>query len=115
MRTGATREEIRADFLDDFQREVLAELGLQPYRLAGTAETGMERVHAMPSSTSATVRSETGAAPAITPRLLEALARAAGCDPQAVAALPGIDAACAGAAGKRALWPQLRRLRAARR
>lgn len=80
--------------LDAFQRDALAELGLQPYVHVGSPGAG---------------------ATAISPALLQALARAAGCDPQIVAALPGLDAACAGAAGKRALWPQLRRLRAARR
>lgn len=86
--------------LDAFQREALAELGLQPYVHVGS-----------PGASAAT---GAGAA-AVPPALLQALARAAGCDPQTVAALPGLEAACAGAAGKRALWPQLRRLRAARR
>ncbi len=86
--------------LDPFRREVLAELGLQPYVRAGA-----ERAHAAGQDAKA----------AMSPALLAALARAAGCDPATVAALPGVEAACAGAAGKRALWPQLRRLRAERR
>src|SRR5690606_25276468 len=84
--------------LDAFQREALAELGLRPYVRAGAERPA----HA----------AQGAAAVEIPPRLLAALARAAGCDPARVAALPGVEAACAGAAGKRALWPRLRRLRA---
>lgn len=85
---------------DPFQREMLAELGLQPW-----VPAIRDRVASMPAA------GETAAA-RIPPALLEALARAAACDAATIATLPGIDAACAGAAGKRALWPRLRRLRA---
>jgi hypothetical protein len=78
--------------LDDFRREVMAELGLQPYVLAPAQ----------------------GAAVSVSPVLLEALARAAGCTVETVAALPGLDALPASAA-KRALWPRLRRMRTATR
>ena len=78
--------------LDDFQREVMAELGLRSYVLAPA-----------PGSTAS-----------VSPALLEALARAAGCTVDAVAALPGLDALPASAA-KRALWPRLRRMRTAAR
>jgi hypothetical protein len=104
MPAGAVPDKAGGGYLDDFQREVLAELGLQPYRLAGAA------VAAPPAL--ARVAGPTGPIP---PALLEALARAAGCDLTTIAALPGVEAACAGAAGKRALWPRLRRLRAGRR
>ena len=78
--------------LDDFQREVMAELGLRPYVLAPAR----------------------GSTASISPALLEALARAAGCRVDTVAALPGLDALPASAA-KRALWPRLRRMRTATR
>lgn len=81
--------------LDEFRREVLVELGLRPYALARPQAGGA-----------------TGAAiQALSPELLAALARAGDCAPDAIAALPGL-AALPGVAGKRALWPQLRRLRA---
>ena len=76
--------------LDDFRREVMAELGLHPYALAPVR----------------------GSAASISPVLLEALARAAGCTVETVAVLPGLDALPASAA-KRALWPRLRRMRTA--
>ena len=91
---------------DAFQREVLAELGLEPCVPAGR-EHAQPAVHAAPSPPEPhEVRS------LVPPALLDALARAAGCDRTRVAALPGVEGACAGAAGKRALWPRLRRLRA---
>lgn len=78
--------------LDEFRREVMAELGLHPYVLAPAR----------------------GTAASVSPALLEALARAAGCTVETVAALPGLDALPASAA-KRALWPRLRRMRTATR
>jgi len=78
--------------LDEFRREVMAELGLHPYALAPAR----------------------GSAASVSPALLEALARAAGCTVDAVAALPGLDALPASTA-KRALWPRLRRMRTATR
>ncbi len=83
---------------DAFQREALAELGLQPYVQARAERVGPSAAPGLASA-------------AIPPALLAALARAAGCDAATVAALPGVEAACSGAAGKRALWPRLRRLR----
>ena len=78
--------------LDDFRREVMAELGLRPYALAPAR----------------------GSAASVSPLLLEALARAAGCTIETIAALPGLDA-LPGSAAKRALWPRLRRMRIATR
>ncbi|HEX2083496.1 MAG TPA: hypothetical protein VHF86_08465 [Xanthomonadaceae bacterium] len=103
MPAGAVPDKAGGGYLDDFQREVLAELGLQPYLLAGAVRA---------PAAIARVAGPTGPIP---PALLEALARAAGCDLATIAALPGVEAACTGAAGKRALWPRLRRLRAGRR
>ena len=103
MPGGAVPGDVGFGYLDDFQREVLAELGLQPYRQAGAVPA---------AAATARLAGQTGPIP---PALLEALARAAGCDTETIAALPGVEAACAGAAGKRALWPRLRRLRAGRR
>ena len=91
---------------DAFQREALAELGLQPWVPAAT-ERAQPATRAAPAhQESSDMRS------AVPPALMDALARAAGCDRARVAALPGVEGACAGAAGKRALWPRLRRLRA---
>jgi hypothetical protein len=70
----------------------MAELGLRPYVLAPAR----------------------GSTASVSPTLLEAIARAAGCTVDTVAALPGLDALPASAA-KRALWPQLRRMRTAAR
>lgn len=84
--------------LDAFQREVLAELGLRPYVLVTSPDRSGEEP----------------AASDLSPALLAALARAGDCAADAIAGLPGL-AALPGVAGKRALWPQLRRLRAAGR
>lgn len=88
---------------DGFQREVLAELGLRAYALAGQDAPAMQ----------AAAAADMGAATpgAIPPALVAALARAAGCAPAQVLALAGIDAAPRDAAARRALWPRLRRLR----
>jgi hypothetical protein len=89
---------------DGFQREVLAELGLRAYTLAG---------HEAPATrATAAVDAAQAAAPgALPPALVAALARAAGCAPAQVLVLAGIDAAPRDAAARRALWPRLRRLR----
>ena len=77
---------------DGFQREVMAELGLRLYALAPAR----------------------GSAASVSPVLLEALARAAGCTVETIAELPGLDA-LPGSVAKRALWPRLRRMRIASR
>lgn len=81
---------------DGFQREVLAELGLTPYRLAVGGPAADEEEGDVPQSL-----------------LRAALARAAGCDPDRLPAfgLP-LSALAGDPAAKRALWPHLRRLRA---
>ena len=76
---------------DAFQREALAELGLRVYQLA-PVEIVLPR--------------------GLSPALFAALQRAAGPGHAEVAALPGL-ATLQDATSKRALWPSLRRLRAA--
>lgn len=100
---------------DGFQREVLAELGLQPWRHAPPADAAPTTANAGMAAAGEPPAAVEPAAAGVPRKLLEALARAAGCDVASVAALPGVEIACTGAAGKRALWPRLRRLRAARR
>jgi len=78
---------------DAFQREVLAELGHVLYRVAEPAPAPMPDLD-----------------PGLPP-LLRALCRAAGVVPAQLPARP-TDAVMATAAGKRALWPQVRALRA---
>lgn len=93
---------------DGFQREVLAELGLRAYALAGA-----EPRQALPSSAG---QGAPSAPPGgLSPALLAALARAAGCAPDQVAGLAGIETAPDCVAARRALWPRLRRLRSPRR
>ncbi len=87
---------------DGFQREVLAELGLRTYVLAGAAPSDQ-----LPQAAGA----EDAPPAAMPPKLIAALARAAGCAPAQVLALAGIASAPADIATRRALWPRLRRLR----
>lgn len=88
---------------DGFQREALAALG---HRLYVRADDAAHPAVEPAASEGVATRSSSA-----TPELLQALARAAGCAPDR---LPAIEPAqLRGAAAKRALWPSLRRLRAA--
>ena len=82
---------------DAFQREALAELGLRPYALAPLRN---DAAHAP------------GIGAALTPALLDALARAGACGHERIATLAGLEHVHGDPQAKRALWPQLRRLRA---
>lgn len=95
---------------DGFQREVLAELGLRPYVLAG-ANAPEAVVRAVEAGGSAPANPPE----ALSPKLVAALARAAGCAPAQVLALAAITSAPGDVAARRALWPRLRRLRSASR
>ena len=77
---------------DAFQREALDELGLRPYQLAVVQPKPPSDVPAA---------------------MFEALLRAAGTGQAGVVKLPGLASLHANPAAKRALWPLLRRLRAA--
>lgn len=77
---------------DGFQRDVLAELGLPADAWVGDPRAPVP----------------------VSIALRDALARAAGCMPDAFR-MPEGAPDCATPAGKRALWPQLRRMRAAAR
>lgn len=90
---------------DGFQREVLAELGLRPYVLAHAAPA-TEVTRGAPHDVDLDAAVEH-----MSPKLIAALARAAGCTPAQVVALAGITSAPTNAAARRALWPRLRRLR----
>lgn len=98
-----------------FQREMLEALGLQPQRLATDGAQGAA-ASASPVDAAVPVAEPGGrerAGPV--PAWLSALARVAGCTPEALLAqLPDLRAPT-DAASRRALWPRLRRLRAARR
>lgn len=86
---------------------VLAELGLLTYRTHATsASLGSVQL----------LCDETAPVAAMDSPMLVRVARAVGMTPEALRAMaPALAAACAGLAGdaaaKRALWPQLRRLR----
>lgn len=90
---------------DGFQREVLAELGLRPYVLADAAPAAEDTQVARHEVAS------DAAVEHMSPKLIAALARAAGCAPAQVVALAGITSAPMNGAARRALWPRLRRLR----
>lgn len=83
---------------DAFQREVLEAMGHAVY---------VPRAQATSLAAPATTA---GLAEPVPRGLLQAIARAAGVAPDALPALPPL-AQLRTAAGKRALWPQLRRLR----
>ena len=83
---------------DPFQREMLEAMGHAVY---------VPRTQATPLAPPATA---TGLAEPVPRGLLQALARAAGVAPEALPPLPSL-AQLRTPAGKRALWPQLRRLR----
>ena len=83
---------------DAFQREMLEAMGHAVY---------VPRAQAAPAVAPATA---TGLAEPVPRGLLQAIARAAGVAPEALPALPPL-AQLRTPAGKRALWPQLRRLR----
>jgi hypothetical protein len=83
---------------DAFQREMLEAMGHAVY---------MPRA---PEATSMAPAAIAGLAPPIPRGLLQAIARAAGVTPDALPPLPSL-AEMRTPAGKRALWPQLRRIR----
>lgn len=83
---------------DAFQREMLEAMGHAVY------------VPRAPDAPSASPATTTGLPSPIPRGLLQSLARAAGVAPEALPMLPALGELRT-PAGKRALWPQLRRLR----
>lgn len=91
---------------DGFQREALAELGFTVYVVADARAA---------SAPTAAAGAEDATAARMPPSaLIHALIRAAACTPAQLPPLPSLQQLAADPAAKRALWPQLRRLRARR-
>lgn len=98
---------------DAFQREALAQLGLQPWVVsahAGASVAVPEVADALPGAVGTDLPG-TVAGATVPPALLAALSRAAACDPEQIAGWPELVLLRGNAAAKRALWPRLRRLR----
>jgi len=106
---------------DQVQCEILHELGLRRYALASsTADvlgSSVPAKTAFSSTANPAYANTTGPSPGhfLTSALLQALARAAACTPDDLHARLDLAQFQPDPAGKRALWPQLRRLRATRR
>lgn len=99
---------------DAFQREALAQLGLQPWVVsahAGESAVAPVLPEALPAAAGKRAAG-TAAAATVPAALLAALSRAAACDPEQIAGWPELVLLRGNAAAKRALWPRLRRLRA---
>lgn len=105
---------------DSMQQEILHELGLRSYVLASQAGRLVPGAAPMSAPVADKTLADTRVAAApvphtLTPALHQALALAGGCTPDELRMHVQLANFRPDPAGKRALWPTLRRLRAARR